>query len=173
MSQKSENRIIRDAAVADAAAICEIYNHYIQNTIITFEEQSVSADQMAQRIAAVTASYPWLVSAENGQVLGYAYVDRWRPRSAYRHSVESTVYVRSDATGKGIGKPLLKALLDRIRQTSIHSILAAIALPNEPSIVLHEQFGFRQVGCFRQTGRKFDQWIDVGYWQLVLPDSKK
>ncbi len=160
--------MIRDVTLADAAAICEIYNHYVTDTIVTFEETPVSVDQMQNRITSATASYPWLVFAQDDRVMGYAYVGEFRNRSAYRHTVECTIYLHADAVGKGIGKVLFSALLDRVRQTSIHTVVGCISLPNDPSVRLHEQFGFEQVAHFKETGYKFDQWIDVGYWQLLL-----
>ena len=156
--------MIRDATLADAAAICEIYNYYVTNTIITFEETPVSVEQMQQRIAAVTISYPWLVVTENDQVQGYAYISQWRSRSAYRHSTECTIYLNAETIGKGIGKALFRELLVRVQGTSIHTVIAGIALPNEPSIRMLEKFGFEQVAHFKQVGYKFDRWIDVGYW---------
>ena len=161
--------MIRDVTLDDADAICEIYKHYILNTNITFEETPVAADQMRQRITTVTASYPWLVATDNDQIQGYAYVGRWHERAAFRHSVECAIYLDAEVIGKGIGKALLSALMDRVRQTDIHAVIAAITLPNEPSICLHEKFGFEQVGHFKQTGYKFNGWIDVGYWQLLIP----
>ena len=162
--------MIRDVKLTDAEAICEIYNPYVLNTDITFEEVPVTPDQIRQRITTVTASYPWLVITEDDKVQGYAYICRWRERAAYRHSSECAIYLRNDTIGKGLGKTLFAALLGRIRQTTaIHAVIAAIALPNAPSIRLHEKLGFEQIGHFKQTGYKFNRWIDVGYWQLLIP----
>ena len=160
--------MIRKAVAGDAEAICSIYNYYIENTIITFEETPVSSDEMINRINEVTGVYPWLVCEENGTVPGYAYAGRWKSRCAYRYSVESTVYVSNDNTGKGIGSSLYTQLIDEIRKLKLHSVLAGIALPNPASIALHEKFGFKKAAHFKETGYKFNKWIDVGYWELLI-----
>jgi phosphinothricin acetyltransferase len=160
--------MIRSATVEDAKAICDIYNHYVENSIISFEEQAVSVDDMTQRVARTTRSLPWLVAEEGGDVVGYACAGEWRERSAYRFSVKSTVYVAPNATGRGIGSQLYAALISELRTRSVHSIIAAIALPNPPSVALHETLGFQKVGHLREVGRKFGRWIDVGYWELIL-----
>ena len=151
----------------DAAAIAAIYNHYVATTCITSETDSVSAHDMAERIAETRATnLPWLLAQANGQVLGYAYASKWKGRCAYRHSVESTVYLDAAKTGQGIGKPLYAALIDALRARSMHAVIGGIALPNDASIALHERMGFEKVAHFRQVGFKQDRWIDVGYWQL-------
>ncbi len=160
--------MIRAATTNDAAAIAAIYNHYIANSIITFEETPVSADEMAARIAEVTASLPWLVFESAGEVMGYAYASPWKSRCAYRFSVETTVYLAATATGRGIGTQLYTALLADLRGRSLHSVIGGVALPNAASVALHEKFGFEKVAHFKQVGWKFDRWIDVGYWELML-----
>jgi L-amino acid N-acyltransferase YncA len=159
---------IRNVAAQDAAQICDIYNHYVRNTVITFEQQPVSVPEMQERIASYASAYAWLVAERDGQVLGYAYATRWRARAAYDHTVESTIYVADAARGSGVGRPLYMALLDALRQRSIHAVVGCIALPNPGSIALHEKCGFEKVAHFPQVGRKFDQWIDVGFWQVLL-----
>ena len=160
--------MIRSASTDDAAAIVAIYNHFVTTTTITFEETAVSEADMAQRIHDVTAKLPWLVYELDGQVLGYAYATPWRVRSAYRFSVESTVYVSVDHPHKGIGSSLYRALLDALRALGLQVVLGGIAQPNAASVALHERLGFEKVAHFKHVGRKFDQWIDVGYWQLSL-----
>jgi len=161
--------VIRPANRNDAEAIVGIYNHYIADTIITFEEQPVSRQDMADRIAEVQgAGFPWLVAEEAGRVVGYAYASKWKGRCAYRYSVESTVYLAPDAAGKGLGTALYAALFTQLRQLGLHVVVAAIALPNPASTALHEKFGMTQVAHFREVGFKFERWLDVGYWQIVL-----
>lgn len=160
--------MIRLATTADAAAIVMIYNHYVSSSTITFEEQALDAHEMAQRIGSVGAELPWFVFERDGQVLGYAYATPWRVRSAYRFSVESTVYVARDCVGQGIGRQLYSALIDELRRRQLQVVIGGIALPNEASVALHEQLGFDKVALFKRVGRKFDQWIDVGYWELQL-----
>lgn len=161
--------MIRPAQISDAAAICSIYNPYVLQTCVTFEEDIVSETEMADRIADVTESLPWLVMEEQDRVVGYAYASRWKSRCAYRFSVESTIYLDRDMTGRGRGRTLYEALLAEIRQSGRHSVLAGIALPNPASQRLHESLGFKKVAHFEEVGRKFDQWIDVGYWELIFP----
>ena len=160
--------MIRPATKADAQAICNIYNPYVSDTIITFEEEIVSVEEMTQRIHEMISSLPWLVIEDEGQVVGYAYASRWKSRCAYRFSVETTVYLSSAATGKGFGSLLYEHLIADLRQRSIHSLIGGIALPNPASVSLHEKFGFEKVAHFKEVGWKFNQWIDVGYWELIL-----
>lgn len=153
----------------DAQAIVDIYNHYVENTVITFEENIITVNEMVERIEAVTdLNLPWLVIKENNILLGYAYATPWKVRSAYRYSVEATVYLTPKAQGKGLGTQLYKALFSELKQKSIHSVLGGITLPNPASIALHEKLGMTKVAHFHQIGRKFEQWLDTGYWQLTL-----
>lgn len=161
--------MMRDVQADDAAQVCRIYNHYVQNTIITFEEEPVSGAQMRTRMAEVQSlGLPWIVQEEAGVVVGYAYASKWKARSAYRHSAESTVYVDKERVGGGIGSALYEELLTRLRKASVHVVVGGIALPNEASVHLHEKCGFHQIAHFEQIGFKFGRWIDVGYWQLFL-----
>lgn len=160
---------VRPATAADAAAIAAIYNHYIRETVITFEEEPVAEAEMARRIADVQAgALPWLVADEAGAVQGYAYASPWRARSAYRFSVEVTIYLASSALRRGLGTRLYDALFAELRTRHMHVAIGCIALPNETSVALHEKFGMRQVGHFPEVGFKFGRWIDVGYWQRTF-----
>lgn len=160
--------MVRVATIDDAPQICEIYNHFIVNTTITFEESAVAVEEMQVRIRETTADLPWLVWEESNSLLGYCYASKWKGRSAYRYSVESTIYIQPAAARKGVGLGLYGELLGRLRQDGFHTVLAGIALPNAPSIAFHEKFGFENTAHLKQVGRKFDRWIDVGYWQLLL-----
>lgn len=160
--------MIRSVQPEDAAQICDIYNHYVRETVVTFEESPVSAAEMAQRIADITVRLPWLVWEEDGAVLGYAYASPWKVRAAYRHSVEASIYLPPHATGRGIGSNLYKALIEDVRRRDIHAVIGGAALPNPASVALHERLGFEKVAQFRQVGFKFGKWVDVAYWQLVL-----
>jgi L-amino acid N-acyltransferase YncA len=160
--------MIRNATSDDAAAICGIYDYYIRNTTITFEEETVPVEEMQNRIADVTAALPWLVAEKQGAVVGYAYAGKWHKRSAYRFSVESTVYVAQHARRQGIGRELYEALLGDLRSRSLHTVIAIVALPNPASVALHERMGFEKVGHLKAVGWKFGRWVDVGYWELVL-----
>ena len=162
---------IRGATASDAAALARIYNHYIRETVITFEEAEIGPAEMAARIARIDAlSLPWLV-ADRGAIVGYAYAGKWRERSAYRYSVESTVYLDPQHTGQGIGTRLYQELLTSLRPTPMHIVFGGVALPNAASIALHEKLGFTKVAHFEEVGFKFGRWIDVGYWKFALRTS--
>jgi L-amino acid N-acyltransferase YncA len=160
---------IRPSVAADSASVADIYNHYVESTIVTFEEEPVSHDTMALRMREVEArGFPWLVAEQGGRVLGYAYAAPWKQRSGYRFSVESTVYLAPDSTGRGLGEALYRELIQRLKGLDVHAVVGGISLPNTESVALHEKCGFRKVAHFREVGRKFERWIDVGYWQLTL-----
>lgn len=160
---------IRPVEPTDSAQIAAIYNYYVLNSHNTFETEAVSSSEMQQRILETLAlPLPWLVSVSSGEVAGYAYASKWKGRCAYQFSVESTIYIDPGQTGKGIGLPLYTGLIEAIRSLSMHAVIGGIALPNEPSIRLHERLGFKKVGHFEQVGYKQNRWIDVGYWQLML-----
>jgi len=160
--------MIRPATPDDGGAIAAIYNHYIATTTISFEERAVTADEMAQRIRDVSAALPWLVREDDGHITGYAYATKWRVRSAYRFSAETSVYVEQGRGGQGIGSALYMALLQELRQRGVHMAIGGIAQPNPASVALHERLGYVKVAHFSEVGRKFDRWIDVGYWELKL-----
>ena len=159
---------IRPVNSDDAEAICAIYNHYVQNSTISFEEDGVSPTEMSRRIVDVTESLPWLVIENEGVVDGYAYATKWRARSAYRFSVEITVYLSPNAIGKGYGASLYANLMEQLATLGVHAVIAGIALPNEKSIKLHEKIGLKKIAHFEQVGFKNQQWIDVGYWQKMM-----
>jgi phosphinothricin acetyltransferase len=162
---------IRAARANDAEGIAAIYNHYIAHTIVTFELDPVTAEAMQARITTIQAQgLPWLVAEQGGSIAGYAYAGPWRPRAAYRHSVEVSVYLAPEAIGRGIGSTLYRGLIGVLHACDVHAAIGGIALPNPASVLLHERLGFVQVAHFRQVGRKFGRWIDVGYWQLLLAD---
>lgn len=164
---------IRQAELADAARIAAIYNYYIENTHHTFETEAVGEIEMKKRIGEITAVYPYYVAEENGEIVGYAYADAYKSRCAYRNSAEVSVYVKNNIKQKGTGTRLYEKLLTELRQTDAHAIIAGIALPNEASVRLHEKFDFKKVAHFREVGFKFGKWIDVGYWELLVPDKKQ
>lgn len=161
--------MIRPATKTDADAIARIYNHYVLNTTITFEEKAVTVEDIVDRIAEVESnSLLWLVAEQDGQVVGYAYASKWKGRCAYRYSVESSVYVAQGHGGRGIGTKLYEALLPQLKDKGIHAVIGGIVLPNLSSIALHEKFGMTQVAHFKEVGYKFNQWLDVGYWEGLL-----
>jgi L-amino acid N-acyltransferase YncA len=161
--------MIRHATLEDGAAIAAIYNHYIANTVVTFEEEPVDAAEMAGRVRD-TRKYglPWLVAVEADRVVGYGYLTKWKSRCSYRYSVESSICFAPDTTGRGLGSEVYRHLIDAARALGLHAIIGGVSLPNPASTALHEKFGFKQVAHFRETEFKLNQWIDVGYWELLL-----
>ncbi len=160
--------MIRLVRLEDAARLCEIYNPYIHETVVSFEEEAVSIEDMQARIRIITTSHPWLVYEHEAQILGYAYAGYWEERSAYRLSAKTAIYLAATATGQGIGKQLYGKLIDLLRHQGQHTILGGIALPNPASVALHESLGFKKVAHYEQLGFKHGRWVDVGYWQLKL-----
>ncbi len=160
--------MLRQCTPADAAQICDIYNHYVRETVVTFEESAVLEVDMAQRIADVTARLPWLVWETDAGIAGYAHATPWKARAAYRHAVESSIYLAPQATGRGLGPRLYAALIADLRLRGMHCVIGGAALPNPASVSLHESLGFTKVAEFRQVGCKFGRWIDVAYWELLL-----
>lgn len=160
--------MIRPVLLSDTEQILEIYNHYVATSTVTFEEKLVSAANIKNRISSILEKYPYLVFEEDGKILGYAYASIFRTRIAYRYSAESSVYVHKDHFKKGIGSKLYAALLPLMKEQGLKSAIGGITLPNEGSVKLHEQFGFEKVAHFKAVGRKFDQWLDVGFWQLTF-----
>ena len=160
---------VRSSLSGDAGEIVAIYNHYIENSHATFETETISSGEMLRRIDdAALAGYPFLVCESDGEIVGYAYGRRFRPRSAYQRSIEISVYVRPGFSGRGVGTLLYEHLLAEVRKGGFHAVIGGISLPNDASVRLHERFGFEKVAHFREVGRKFGRWIDVAYWQLIL-----
>ncbi|MDR2385697.1 MAG: GNAT family N-acetyltransferase [Tannerella sp.] len=160
--------MIRKVAPEDAPEILNIYNYYVKNTTITFETEPVSEEEMQKRIAAISQEYPYLVYEENGNIRGYCYANLWKKRCAYRHTLESTVYIDKNHFRKGIGRALMNRLIEELRNTDAHAVIACITIPNEKSVSLHEKLGFKQVSEFREVGFKFGKWLDTGDWELLV-----
>ena len=161
--------MIRDAVNGDAAAVARIYNYYVKNTVVTFEESAVEASDMEERIAETQADgLPWIVAESDGEVIGYAHASKWKGRCAYRFAVEVTVYLEHALHSKGWGSRLYERLFADLRAKNFHVAMGGIALPNPASIALHEKFGMHKVAHFEEVGYKFDDWVDVGYWQGKL-----
>jgi phosphinothricin acetyltransferase len=163
--------MIRQCTAADAPGVHAIYNHHVLHTTVTFEIAPVSIEEIARRIETVTARYPWLVWIEDDVVAGYSYAAEWRSRCAFAQTVESAIYVGEAYQRRGIARALYTALLDRLREQGIHCVIAGLGLPNPASEALHAHLGFREVGRFHDVGRKFDRWLDLAYWQLLIDDT--
>ncbi|MFZ9681908.1 MAG: GNAT family N-acetyltransferase [Cephaloticoccus sp.] len=135
--------MIRPATIEDAAAITAIYNHYIAQTIVTFEEEPVDADEMAGRVRdTLAAGLPWVVAIAADRVVGYGYLSKWKSRCSYRFSVESSIYLEPAATGRGLGSAVYQELIAAARIRGMHVIIGGVSLPNPASTALHEKFGF-------------------------------
>ena len=160
--------LIRSAMTGDACAIQAIYAPVVEHTAISFEEAPPSVVEMAARIEATLQDYPYLVAEQGGEVVGYAYASQHRTRAAYRTSVDVTVYIAEGARRTGVGRALYGKLLPDLSGRGFHAAFAGIALPNKGSIALHESMGFTPLGIYRDVGRKFGKWHDVGWWQRLL-----
>ncbi|MCC7520290.1 MAG: N-acetyltransferase [Flavobacteriaceae bacterium] len=159
---------IRTVQPDDVVEIAAIYNTYIVDSIITFETEKVTATDILQRIQKVTQLYDWLVLIENGMLVGYAYYTSFRERKAYEHTVESTIYLKSGSSGKGMGSDLYTALLERIKNKGFREVMGVIALPNPESTRFHEKLGFKNMGVLKNVGFKFDTYLDVAFYQKTL-----
>lgn len=161
--------LIRDAIHADLPAIRDIYNDAVLNTTAIWNEQPVDlGNRQAWFSARQAQSYPILVAVEDEQVIGYASFGDWRPFEGFRHTVEHSVYVRSDQRGKGLGPRLMQALIERAKTCNKHIMVAAIESGNTASIRLHERLGFTTTGQMPQVGTKFGRWLDLTFMQLTL-----
>jgi phosphinothricin acetyltransferase len=161
--------MLRDVKISDAGRITDIYNYYIENTVVTFVEEKITVKDTEQKIAGILKKhYPYLVYEEAGQIVGYAYLNTWRPQSAYNITLETSVYLDTYFTGKGLGSILYQELIACAQKMDIHSLIGVLSIPNEASRRLHKKFGFQVAGTFKETGYKFNQLIDVEYWQLFL-----
>jgi phosphinothricin acetyltransferase len=167
--------LIRDAVPADVPAITAIYAHHVLQGTGTFEEQPPPEAEMAARIARVQAAgWAWLVAEVEGTVIGYAYFNQFRDRSAYRFSAENSIYVRDDVRGQGVGKALVEILLARATDCGFRQMLAVIGdSENVGSIGLHVSLGFRQAGVLKAAGLKFGRWVDVVFMQRALGEGDR
>jgi len=159
---------MRPVTAGDAERIAEIYNWYVLNTIITFETDVVSPQEMTKRIQENFINHDWLVGEVNQKVVGYAYYGPFRARAAYNHTVESTIYLSQGSMGKGFGRTLYAQLLQSVKDRGFREAIGVIALPNPQSIALHRAMGFAEVGVLKRVGYKFERYIDVGLWQLSV-----
>jgi phosphinothricin acetyltransferase len=164
--------LIRDAQPEDAATIAAIYAPFVTGTPISFEREAPGSAEIARRMVATQEAYPYLVAEANGEVVAYAYAGPYRPRHAYRNSVEVTAYANPGWQGLGIGAALYMPLLGRLTATGFHTALAIITLPNARSVSFHERLGFSHAGTLREVGSKFGNWYDTGIWQRKLKNSR-
>ncbi len=165
---------LREAGAADAPAVADLYGWWVLHGTGTFEEVPPTRADMAARMAAVTdVGLPWLLAEADGRLLGYGYAGPYRPRIGYRFTVEDTVYVAPDAAGRGVGKALLNALIDRCTRLGRKRMIAAIGdSDNAASIALHRACGFEPCGRLTAVGFKFGRWLDVVWMQRSLGNDE-
>lgn len=161
---------IRIARPADARDLQAIYAPYVRDTVISFELDPPSADEMARRVAGIVPLFPWLAWEEDGRVVGYAYASRHKDRLAYQWSVDVSAYVHRDFHRRGIGGALYRELLAIVRRQGFVNAYGGITLPNPASVALHESVGFRPLCVYRGVGFKMGRWHDVGWWELRLAE---
>lgn len=160
--------MVRSFCLKDTKALLDIYNYYIIHTIVTFDVKPLTIKELKQKFIKINKNFPFLVFEQNNEILGYAYASTWREKAAYNKSVELTIYIKNGFGGRHIGSKLYKDLLAQLKTLHYHVVLGGITLPNKASIRLHEKFGFKQVAHFKDVGQKFNTWLDVGFWQLLL-----
>ena len=159
---------VRDATTADAAACAVLYAPYVTGTVVTFETEPPTAEQMAERIAAAQRRHAWLVLEDDGAVVGYAYGGPYKERAAYRWSCEVSVYLERGRRRTGGGRALYEALFARLAERGFRTAVAGMTLPNPASEGLHRALGFEKVGVYRRIGWKHGAWHDVAWVQRTL-----
>ena len=161
---------IRAVADTDLPAVHSIYAHHVVTSLGTFETEPPSVAEMRARCTAIVqGGFPYLVSEIDGRVVGYAYANQFRPRAAYRATMEDSIYVAADVIGRGVGKALLNALIERCVAQGMRQMLALIGdSNNEASIGVHRACGFAPAGVLTSVGRKFERWVDVVIMQRAL-----
>jgi len=162
---------MRDARLADMPAVREIYNYYVANSTVTFDEDAMTLREWRAKFTYLhKLGMPFLVAeSPSGQLLGYALVAPWKQKRAYRYTVENSIYLGPAAAGKGLGRALLAELIERSRAAGLKEIIAVIADQGaEASIALHERFGFTEIGRMGRVGFKFDRWLGTVLLQKSL-----
>ena len=166
---------VRPATTSDLPHIREIYNHYVANSTVTFDEKQWTLRGLRSKFAHVQKlGYPFVVAVSpTDQVLGFAYVYPWKDKAAYRYTVENSIYLGPASTGKGLGTALLRELMERAEEAGVREIVAVIADRGaDASVRLHERFGFRQTGTMGRVGYKFDRWLGVVLMQKSLGSGR-
>ena len=165
---------IREVEDSDAEAIAAIYAHHVLNGTATYDVDPPSIEETVAKIGHITGkSWPFIVAEVEGVVGGYAYVTQFRDRAAYRFAAEDSIYVHPEWTGRGVGKALLKALIDRSLAYGFRTIIAVIGGAEPASIAVHASCGFRETGRLKAVGFKFDRWLDSMYMQFELPGASE
>jgi L-amino acid N-acyltransferase YncA len=167
---------VRPATSRDIPDMLEIYNHYVANSTVTFDDDTLTLREMRQKFKHVVDElhFPWLVAVSpNGMILGYTFVTPWKQKAAYRFTVEDSIYLSPAATGKGIGKALLGRMLDEAAEAGVKEVIAVIADRGaDASIKMHKNFGFTEVGRMGKVGFKFGRWLGTVLLQKSLKKPK-
>lgn len=159
---------IRQATLSDLDAITEIYNEAVLTTTATFDLEPRTREDRKQWFGEHDERHPILVAEVNSQVVGWASLTRWNPRAAYDDTAETSMYVKEEHRGKGIGRQLKQAIIDEARRLGFHTLIAGVATGSDASLHLNNSFGFEVVGTFKEVGRKFGKLLDVTYLQMIL-----
>jgi phosphinothricin acetyltransferase len=159
--------MIRPARPDDLPRIAEIFGHYVRNTCATFETVAPGVDVWAEKLALTTdRGWPFLVTADDDEVVGFSYCSAWRSQPAYVHTTEESIYLAPGRTGRGLGRPLLTAMIDALEASQVTQLLAVIADAGDPaSAALHRRLGFTEAGRLVEVGNKFDRWLDTVLYQ--------
>lgn len=165
-------RKVNDKDLREAQQLLDIYSEYVLNSSATFELEPPSVEEMQSRVREVIKTHPWIVIEQGDLILGYAYASVFRTRQAYAWSTESTVYVRKDHHGRGLGVLLYTNLFKLLKAQGFYAVIGGITIPNDSSVALHERMGFQQVAQLKDIGYKMQRWWDVGYWQLQLREKQ-
>ncbi len=161
--------LFRPVMLSDAADIAHIYNYYIENTTVTFDTVPIGVEVMRNKISAIISAYPYIICEHSGKVIGFCYAHKWKEKTAYAQTWETTVYVAQEYCGQGIGHQLMRKLVAECRcRTSCHALIACITSPNPASESLHRSLGFQKVSHFYAVGNKFSRWLDVTDWELSV-----
>ncbi len=169
MDEEKRNYIIRPVDPdKDSGEIAEIYKWYVENTTVTFEEHPLNTGDMLKRITDISSKFPYYVCEEDGNLISYCYVHAWKAFSAYKITVETTIYVVPWKTGNGIGWEMMRILIDECKSRGYVSLIACITSENKGSCRFHERLGFKKVSDFKKVGEKFGRLLDVTDYQLML-----
>ena len=160
--------IVRKLTENDIGRCLEIYNYYIEETTVSFEEEPLAYDAFAARVGRISASYPFVVAEEDGVVVGYAYLDRFHERSAYRFTADLSIYLDKNCLARGTGGMLLEETEKLGAEMGITNIISLVTGENARSVAFHEKHGFKQVGCLEKVGVKFGKVLDVFYFQKSI-----
>lgn len=173
-------KYIRPVEKTDAAGLLEIYSYYVKNTVITFEYEVPTLSEFENRIEKTTKKYPYLCAEKDGKIIGYAYAGVFKDRAAYQWDVELSIYIEKNFHGLGLGRALYEALESELKKQGILNLYACIAIPNDTddeylnhnSQHFHEHLGFKTVGTFLNSGKKFDRWYGMIWMEKMIGEHK-